>query len=125
MKRYGLLVVDDEIHILRTLALTFKEDYRVFTATSGAEALGALEQQEIALIIADQRMPQMTGVEFLERTIEPHPEIIRMLLTGYTDTEALIQAINAINVGRIYQYIQKTLGSPGAQAHGPAGVREL
>jgi response regulator RpfG family c-di-GMP phosphodiesterase len=64
----------------------------------------------------------MTGVEFLERTIEPHPEIIRMLLTGYTDTEALIQAIN---VGRIYQYIQKALGSPGAQAHGPAGVREL
>jgi two-component system, sensor histidine kinase and response regulator len=76
MKRYGLLVVDDEIHILRTLALTFKEDYCVFTATSGAEALGVLEQQEIALIIADQRMPQMTGVEFLERTIEPHPEII-------------------------------------------------
>jgi two-component system response regulator HupR/HoxA len=104
VKRYGLLIVDDEKDILRTLTLTFEEDYEVFAAPSGAEALEILAKEEIALIIADQRMPEMTGVEFLERTIEKHPHIIRMLLTGYTDTAALIQAINA---GRVYRYITK------------------
>ena len=104
MKRYGLLIVDDEKDILRTLSLTFEEEYNVFTTSTGMEALKILEQEDIALILADQRMPEMSGVEFLERTIERHPEIIRMILTGYTDTEALIQAIN---VGRIYRYIQK------------------
>jgi two-component system response regulator HupR/HoxA len=104
MKRYGLLIVDDEKEILRSLTLTFEEDYEVFTALSGAEALGILEKQEIALIIADQRMPGMTGVELLERSIHLNPNIIRMILTGYTDTTALIQAINT---GRIYQYINK------------------
>jgi two-component system, NtrC family, response regulator HupR/HoxA len=104
MKRYGLLIVDDEKDILRTLSLTFEEEYNVFTTSTGMEALKILKHEDIALILADQRMPEMSGVEFLERTIERHPEIIRMILTGYTDTEALIQAIN---VGRIYRYIQK------------------
>ncbi len=104
MKRYGLLIVDDEKDILRTLSLTFEEEYNVFTTSTGKEALQILEHEDIALILADQRMPEMSGVEFLERTIERYPEIIRMILTGYTDTEALIQAIN---VGRIYRYIHK------------------
>lgn len=104
MKRYGLLIVDDEKEILRTLTLTFAEDYTVFTASSGAEALGILEKQEIAIIIADQRMPGMTGVELLERSIHINPHIVRIILTGYTDTAALVQAINS---GRIYQYITK------------------
>jgi two-component system, NtrC family, response regulator HupR/HoxA len=104
MKRYGLLIVDNEKDILRTLSLTFEEEYNVFATSTGKEALKILEHEDIALILADQRMPEMTGVEFLERTIDRHPEIIRMILTGYTDTEALIQAIN---VGRIYRYIQK------------------
>ena len=82
MKRYGLLIVDDEKDILRTLALTFEEEYNVFTTSTGMEALKILEQEDIALILADQRMPEMTGVEFLERTIERHPEVIRMILTG-------------------------------------------
>lgn len=104
MKRYGILIVDDERDILTTLSLTFKEDYDVFQAGSGAEGLAILEQQEIALIIADQRMPEMTGVEFLERSIAKRPLAIRMILTGYTDIAALIRAINA---GRIYRYITK------------------
>ncbi|MFO1430688.1 MAG: sigma-54 dependent transcriptional regulator [Candidatus Competibacteraceae bacterium] len=104
MKRYGLLLVDDEKEILRTLTLTFEEDYDVFTATSGAEALGILEKQDIALLLADQRMPGMTGVELLERSLHLKPQAIRIILTGYTDTTALIQAINQ---GRIYQYITK------------------
>ncbi|MGH8058321.1 MAG: response regulator, partial [Candidatus Entotheonellia bacterium] len=104
MKRYGLLIVDDEKDILRVLSLTFEEDYDVFTATSGKQALEILEQEEIALIIADQRMPEMSGIEFLERTIEKYPQIIRIVLTAYPDTESLLQAINA---GRVYRYITK------------------
>lgn len=104
MKRYGLLIVDDEKDILRALSLTFDEEYDVFTASSGSQALEILEQEEIALIIADQRMPEMTGIEFLERTIEKYPQIIRIVLTAYPDTESLLQAINA---GRVYRYITK------------------
>ncbi len=104
MTRYGLLLVDDERDILQTLALTFEHDYDVFQAGSGAEGLAILKQHEIACIIADQRMPEMTGVEFLERSMATQPQAIRMILTGYTDTAALIRAINA---GRIYRYITK------------------
>ncbi len=66
MKRHSLLIVDDEKEIRRSLTLTFADDYEVFTAASGAEALDLLKQQEIALVIADQRMPQMTGTELLD-----------------------------------------------------------
>lgn len=104
MNRHSLLIVDDEKDILRTLTLTFEDDYEVFTARSGTEALSILERQEIALIIADQRMPEMTGVELLQKAIIIKPQAIRIILTGYTDTSALIEAINK---GHIYQYINK------------------
>ena len=104
MKRHSLLIVDDEKEILRSLTLTFTEDYEIFTASSGAEALEILQQQDIALIITDQRMPKMTGVELLEKVIQINPQIIRIILTGYTDTAALVQAINQ---GHIYQYVTK------------------
>lgn len=104
MKRHNLLIVDDEKEILRSLKLTFTEDHEVFTASSGAEALEILQQQDIALIITDQRMPVMTGVELLKQVIQINPQIIRIILTGYTDTAALIEAINQ---GHIYQYITK------------------
>jgi two-component system response regulator HupR/HoxA len=104
VKRYGLLIVDDENDILRALSLTFEEEYNVFTAPSGAKALEILEKEEIALIIADQRMPEMSGIEFLERTIEKYPRVIRIILTAYPDTASLLQAINA---GQVYRYIVK------------------
>jgi two-component system response regulator HupR/HoxA len=104
MKRHGLLIIDDEKEILRSLTLTFADDYEVFTASSGVEALALLEREDIALVIADQRMPEMTGVEFLTKTLQINPRIIRIILTGYTDTTALVQAINQ---GHIYQYITK------------------
>ena len=105
MKRYSLLIVDDEKEILRTLELTFEADYQVFTANSALEALEILKtERQIALIIADQRMPDMTGVEMFERVIQIDPRIIRITLTGYTDNAALIDAINR---GHIYQYIVK------------------
>jgi len=104
VKRHGLLIVDDEQEILRSLTLTFARDHEVFAVSSGTEALALLARQDIALIIADQRMPEMTGAELLERAIEINPNAIRMILTGYTDTAALVQAINQ---GHIYQYINK------------------
>ncbi|MDG4597936.1 MAG: sigma-54 dependent transcriptional regulator [Candidatus Contendobacter sp.] len=104
MKKYNLLVVDDEREILRSLTLTFAEEYEVFTASSGAEALEILKQRKIALVIADQRMPEMTGAELLEKVFQIDPNIVRIILTGYTDIASLIRAIND---GHIYQYITK------------------
>jgi len=102
--RYGILVVDDEEAILESLELTLEGDYRVFTASTGEAALGILEREDIALIIADQVMPGMSGVEFLESAIERNPRAIRMMLTGYADLSSLVRAINS---GRIYRYIPK------------------
>jgi two-component system response regulator HupR/HoxA len=102
--RYGILLVDDEEAILESLQMTLDPEYRVFATSSGAEALEILAREEIALIIVDQVMPGMTGVEILERVSERSPRTIRMLLTGYADMDSLIRAIND---GRIYRYLPK------------------
>ena len=102
--RYAVLVVDDEEGILESLQFTLQDDYRVFTASTGARGLEILEREDVALIIADQVMPVMTGVEFLEQAIERNPQAIRMMLTGYADIGSLVRAINT---GRIYRYIPK------------------
>ncbi|MBW2271960.1 MAG: sigma-54-dependent Fis family transcriptional regulator [Deltaproteobacteria bacterium] len=101
---YGILLVDDEEAILESLELTLGSEYRVFTAGSGAEGLEIFEREDIALVIADQVMPGMTGVEFLEEVIERNPRPIRMMLTGYADISSLMRAINS---GRIYRYVTK------------------
>jgi two-component system response regulator HupR/HoxA len=101
---YGILIVDDESAILESLEFTLGSEYRVFTAQTGGEGLEILRREEIALVIADQVMPGMTGVEFLEKVIEINPSAVRMMLTGYADMESLIRAINE---GRIYRYIAK------------------
>lgn len=99
-----ILIVDDEISILKLLEYTFNPDFRVLTASGGAEGLEILEKEDVALIIADQRMPGMTGSEFLEKSIAIRPDAIRMVLTGYTDIDSAIQAINS---GRVYRYLTK------------------
>ena len=101
---FGILLVDDEEAILESLEFTLGEDYRVFKAHSGPEGLEVLAREDIALVIADQVMPEMSGVEFLEKVNETRPNTIRMLLTGYADMPALVRAIND---GRIYRYVQK------------------
>ncbi|MHC4933784.1 MAG: response regulator, partial [Planctomycetota bacterium] len=101
---YGILIVDDEVAILESLELTLSEDYKVFTATNGHDGMQILEREEIALVIVDQVMPSMSGVEFLEKVIECKPQTVRMMLTGYADIHSLVRAIND---GRIYRYIQK------------------
>jgi putative nucleotidyltransferase with HDIG domain len=101
---YKIMVVDDEPANLRLLERLFRRDYRVLTAASGEEALGLLEQHDVALLVTDQRMPGMTGIELLKRTAEFRPHMVRIILTGYTDVGALVDAINC---GQVYKYVTK------------------
>lgn len=101
---YKILVVDDEPANLRILERLFRRDYEIVSAASGAEALELLRLHDIALILTDQRMPAMTGVEFLKRASEMRPHTVRLLLTGYTDVGALVEAINS---GVVYKYVAK------------------
>lgn len=100
----NILYVDDEPHNLSAFSATFRRLYKVFTAESAEEGKKILETQDIQVIITDQRMPKTTGVEFLASILEQYPEPIRMILTGYTDIDAVIDAINK---GQVYRYIQK------------------
>ena len=100
-----LMVVDDEPDNLDLLYRTFRRDFEVLKAESAIEALQMLEQQgEMAIIISDQRMPEMLGTEFLSKTVDRYPDTIRIVLTGYTDVEDLVEAINS---GKVFKYITK------------------
>lgn len=104
-RKSKLLVVDDEIDNLDLLYRTFRKDFQVLRAHSGAEALKILaEEGEVAVIISDQRMPEMKGTEFLRKTLPEFPDTVRIILTGFTDIEDLVDAINA---GQVYKYITK------------------
>ena len=102
--KYKIMIVDDEPVNLRTLERVFRQHYHVVTAESGPEALNLLEQHDVAVIISDQRMPEMTGIELMKRTVALRPQMVRILLTGYTDVSALIEAINC---GLVYRYLTK------------------
>jgi response regulator RpfG family c-di-GMP phosphodiesterase len=101
---YKLLIVDDEPVNLRLLDRLFSRDYYCLTASSGAEAIDLLNQHDVAILITDQRMPHMTGLELLKQTAELRPNMVRILLTGYTDAEALVEAINC---GLVNMYLTK------------------
>jgi len=106
MVKQTILCVDDEVDNVEALERLFRARYKVLKATSGAEALVLLAQhpEPIALILTDQRMPQMTGAQFLEQSLKTHPDAVRILLTGYTDIESIVAAVNS---GQIYRYINK------------------
>lgn len=101
---YKILIVDDEAANLRALERLFREDYEVLTAGSGADAVELLRQHDVAVLMTDQRMPEMTGTELLMNTISLRPRMVRIILTGYTDVDALVAAING---GQVYKYITK------------------
>ena len=104
-ERTGILFVDDEENVLRSLKRLFiDEEYEIHTALSGEAGLEILRDREIAVVVSDQRMPRMSGAEFLERSRLVSPESVRIVLTGHADIEA---AIAAINKGGTYQYITK------------------
>lgn len=105
MNRYQILIVDDEPNILEALARIFKKDYDLLLASSAKEGLELLlKHKDTSLILCDQRMPEMTGVEMLEKSLGLCPQAVRLLLTGYSDIEAVIEAINR---GHIYRYLTK------------------
>ena len=105
VKKLKLMVVDDEPDNLDLLYRTFWRDFKVYKAINAHEALAILDRVgEMAIIISDQRMPDINGTEFFSRTVERFPDTIRILLTGFTDVEDLVDAINS---GQVFKYITK------------------
>jgi response regulator RpfG family c-di-GMP phosphodiesterase len=103
--QHTVLCVDDEENILHSLKrLLRKEGYRLLTATSGAEGLKVLKENDVHLVISDQRMPEMSGTEFLAKVKENYPDVIRIVLTGYTEVDSITASINK---GHIYKFILK------------------
>lgn len=104
-KQPSILVVDDEPDNLDLLYRTFHREFKVLRAENGPVALEILAQVgEVAVIISDQRMPLMSGTEFLSLTATQYPDTIRIILTGYTDVVDLVEAINS---GKVFKYVTK------------------
>ena len=121
-KKARILFVDDEERIVTALRSIFRVNYHVFTATNGAEALEFVQKFQPHVVVSDQRMPEMTGVELLRRVKGVAPNTVRMLLTGYSDLAAIVGSINDGEVFRFIskpwdnQEIQKTLAEAAAIA---------
>lgn len=99
-----LLIVDDEVRGLEALARILRDDFDVKTATNARDAEQILEREWVSIVLCDQRMPETTGVEFLTKVRQQWPDVVRMIISGYTDAEDIIQGINEAG---IYQYITK------------------
>ncbi|HXG27481.1 MAG TPA: response regulator [Nevskiales bacterium] len=99
-----VLFVDDEPRILNTMRILFRRSYDVLTATSGAEALALLRQHTVDVVVSDQRMPEMTGIELLRLVRDLQPNAMRVLLTGYSELNAII---GSINEGEIFRFVSK------------------
>ena len=103
-REFPILYVDDEIENLRIFELTFRREFSVLTAQSAEDGLRALNENPVAVVLSDHKMPGMTGVDFLARVREIDEQAIRILVTAYGDAEILGSAIND---GRIYRYVAK------------------
>ncbi|MFT6783513.1 MAG: CheY-like chemotaxis protein [Saprospiraceae bacterium] len=103
-KKYSLLYVDDEATNLRVFKSNFRKFFKVYTTTNPFEAIEILKENSIQVVVTDQRMPEMTGTQFLETILPDHPDIIKIILTGFTDIEAIKDGINRCG---IYKYITK------------------
>ena len=102
--KHTLLVVDDEPDVCDSVHDLLRREFRVLKARSAAEGIKLMEENEVHIIMTDQRMPTITGVELLSKIRAGHPKAIRMLFTGYADLESVIAAINQ---GHIFQFIKK------------------
>ena len=103
-KKINVLYIDDEINNINSFKASVRRIFTVFTAESAAEGKIILDKEDIHVILSDQRMPKTTGIEFFQSILETHPDPIRILITGYTDINAVI---DAINVGQVYKYLSK------------------
>ncbi len=106
IEKHTILIVDDEVNNLQLLRRTLRHDYNIMTASNGKEALEIVEHhgKEISLIVSDQKMPEMQGTEFLKQVSNEYPDIIKILLTGHLDVDAIVDSINDCH---LYQYIVK------------------
>lgn len=102
--KHCLLVVDDEADLVQSVKDLLRFEYKVLTATRASEGLKLMEREKVHVVMTDQRMPEMTGVEFLKHLRETHPETVRLLFTAYADLNAVTDAINQ---GNVYRYISK------------------
>lgn len=100
----AILYLDDEEHNLVSFRAMFRKHYQIYTTVSAQEAVKFMRTREISIVITDQRMPEMTGVQFLEAILPEFPNTVRMIVTGFSDVESIISAINN---GQIYRYITK------------------
>ncbi len=103
-KRYPILIVDDEQDNLDAFRFNFRKTFDILTATNGPEALAVLAEREVAVVVTDQRMPKMTGIELLREIRQRHSDTVGIILTAFTDVDVLVEAIN---LGQIYRYITK------------------
>ena len=104
LKNYPILIVDDEQDNLDAFRFNFRKTFTVLTAIGGAEAIEILKDNDVAVVVSDQRMPKMTGLDMLKEVQEMRPDAVGIILTAFTDVDVLIEAIN---LGRIYRYITK------------------
>ncbi len=104
LKKYSILIVDDEQDNLDAFRFNFRKSFTVLPATGGAEALELLRDNDVAVIVSDQRMPKMTGLELLREAERVKPDAVGIILTAFTDVDVLI---DSINLGHIYRYITK------------------
>jgi YesN/AraC family two-component response regulator len=100
----AILIVDDDVNVTRSLARSLRDQFVVFTANSAAEALEVIAREDIAVVLTDQRMPGLTGVELLERAQHIRPDAVGIIISGYTDIVALV---DAINLGTVRGYVPK------------------
>lgn len=101
---HNLLVIDDEVEITKSLFRQFRRQYNVFIANSAEEALPILEREDIQVVLSDQRMPGMSGITFFSAIKDKYPDALKMILTGYSDIDAVIDAINE---GQVFRYLTK------------------
>ena len=99
-----ILFVDDEERVVNQLRMIFRQHYEVHTATSGAEGLAILQRTPVDVVVSDQRMPGMTGIEFLAQVRNQRPAAMRLLLTGYSDLAAIV---GSVNEGEVFRFINK------------------
>ena len=104
IEKYNILYVDDEETNLRIFKYAFQRDYKVFLALNGKDAIEIMKDNDIHLIITDQRMPVMTGVDLLKKVVPKHPKVVRMIMTGFSDVGVLIDAVNDIGINK---YLKK------------------
>lgn len=103
-RKHTLLVVDDEPDVCDSVHDLLRREFRVLKARNAEEGFRILREDEVHIIMTDQRMPKITGVELLSRVRAGHPQAVRMLFTGYADLESIIQAINQ---GHIFKFLRK------------------